>query len=73
MVYLFLEGASFIKDDSGGDVGCFITSLSESLLSWGKCPVASLAFCVRENKTMFRYKSTVKFVWIQHWVKWNLV
>jgi hypothetical protein len=28
MVYLFLEGASFIKDDSGGDVGCFITSLS---------------------------------------------
>lgn len=52
MVYLFLDGASFIKDDSGGDVGCFITSLSESLLSWGKCPVASFAFCIRENKNI---------------------
>lgn len=42
IVYLFRDGASFINEDSGGDVGS-LTFCSGSLLSCGKCPVASLA------------------------------
>lgn len=55
MVYLFLDGASFLKVDSGGDVGC-LGALS-LFTSWGMWSVFSSAFCSALSD--WRFKSNV--------------